>query len=336
MQFFLNRNIFKGINFYMQEIGKPQCDCVTSPPSIIENNKRRIVAIGDIHGDLHALLSALHTASVIDVYGNWIGSDTIVVQLGDQIDKGGRGVITNEIFPTEELQILEYLHHLHNEAQTTNGAVYTLLGNHEIMNIQGNFNYVHDKHIIGFGGYEQRRALFQPGGPISKLIACHSNAIMKIGNWVFVHAGLLPSHLYNFSIGEINFQVRNALLGFSDLSKLEIPYLWDRTYANHGDKPCYLLQDVLDILKIDVNKGGMVIGHSVQPNITHKCSKNLWLIDIGMSSAFHHYKNLKKVQVLEIINDGDVVNIIQESETYTCNEKSTYTADNMVIIKNDG
>lgn len=333
MQFFLDLSIFKGIEYYVRQIERPTCDCVTSPPSIIQNNNKRIVAIGDIHGDFYALLSSLYTANVIDEEGKWVGHDTIVVQLGDQIDKGGRGATKIEAPPTEELQIIEYLHFLHNEAQHSNGAVYTLLGNHEIMNIQGNFDYAHDQHIMGFGGYQQRRALWQPGGPISKLIACQSNAIMKIGNWVFVHAGLLPSHILNYSIGEINFRVRNALLGFSDLSHLEIPFLWDRTYAKNGDSSCFLLYETLDMLRIDKKKGGMVIGHSVQPQITHKCTKHLWLIDVGMSSAFHHLGHDNKAQVLEIIDDGEVVNIIKKSDTHTWHTHTSYSTKNVLVIR---
>src|SRR4051794_6188258 len=48
----------------------------------------RIVAIGDLHGDVGALRAALRLAGAIDSAGKWIGKDLVVVQTGDQLDRG--------------------------------------------------------------------------------------------------------------------------------------------------------------------------------------------------------------------------------------------------------
>ena len=49
---------------------------------------KRIVAIGDIHGDLESLFRILLDAKVIDIRGKWIAVDTFLVQTGDIFDKG--------------------------------------------------------------------------------------------------------------------------------------------------------------------------------------------------------------------------------------------------------
>ena len=49
---------------------------------------QRIVAIGDIHGDLEALFSILLRAEVIDITGKWKAMNTFLVQTGDIFDKG--------------------------------------------------------------------------------------------------------------------------------------------------------------------------------------------------------------------------------------------------------
>ena len=48
----------------------------------------RIVAIGDLHGDLEATRRALRLAGAIDERDTWIGGDLVVVQAGDQLDRG--------------------------------------------------------------------------------------------------------------------------------------------------------------------------------------------------------------------------------------------------------
>ena len=227
MRFKLNKNIFKPIKFYSDQInkkcGKNKCSVV--PPSEIKfksNQKTRIVVIGDIHGDFNALLEALYKSKVIDINGNWTGGNTIVVQLGDQIDKGGRGNISVDYAqdPLEELKVIEFMHHLHSLAQKVNGAVYNLIGNHELMNILGDFRYATQQHVNGFGGSQLRKQLFQPGGPIAKKLACNTNGVMRIGSWLFVHAGLLPEHIDSFSIPEINLIIRNILLGNTNLKNI--------------------------------------------------------------------------------------------------------------------
>lgn len=49
---------------------------------------KRIVAVGDIHGDLEALFSILLRAEIIDISGKWKAIDTFLVQTGDIMDKG--------------------------------------------------------------------------------------------------------------------------------------------------------------------------------------------------------------------------------------------------------
>ena len=63
-----------------------------APPSIVVSNEeaglrtwlppaQRLIAIGDIHGDLAKARAALHVAEVIDENDRWIGGETVVVQV---------------------------------------------------------------------------------------------------------------------------------------------------------------------------------------------------------------------------------------------------------------
>ena len=97
-----------------------------------------MVAFGDVHGDINAALSALRLADVIDENNSWSGGNTLVVQVGDQLDRGDT-----------ERQILDLFEILRSQAEEVGGGFYPLLGNHEIMNIDLDFRYVTD------GGYAE-------------------------------------------------------------------------------------------------------------------------------------------------------------------------------------
>lgn len=310
------KGIFKDIEYYIRLNKIKSNKCMNIPESIILDYKKRIIVIGDIHGDFNSLLRSLYIANVININCDWIGKNTIVIQLGDQLDKGGRDSLsvdrTND--KLEELKVIEFMHYLHFEAKKHNGAVYNLLGNHELMNILGDFRYATSNHIGGFGGDKIRRELFKPGGAIAIKLACNTNGIMQIGNWIFVHAGLLPHHVKNFSIEEINDKIRNILLGnitrynagpeMDDILYGSDGILWNRFYTtNNNQETCKTLDETFQILELD--KGRMVVGHTIQNNINSICNEKLWMADVGMSSAFGDNTN-SRVQILEIKNNKDV------------------------------
>nr|KAJ0207487.1 hypothetical protein LSAT_V11C500292400 [Lactuca sativa] len=103
------------------------------PPTFVSAPGRRIVAVGDLHGDLSKARSALELAGVLSSDGRdtWTGQETVLVQLGDILDRG-----------EDEIAILSLLRSLQIQAKEHGGAVFQVNGNHETMNIEGDFRYV--------------------------------------------------------------------------------------------------------------------------------------------------------------------------------------------------
>ena len=274
--------------------------------------KRRIIAIGDLHGDWSATIKSLQKARVINNSLNWKGGDTIVVQVGDQVDKGGRGVVTND--EHSELRIINYLDKLNIEAKRNMGAVYSLLGNHEIMNVMGDFSYVSPKGINGMGGSMKRFNRFKPGGDIAKKLA-KRNVIVKIGSWVFVHGGILPKYAKKYSIRDINTIMRMFLMGHISIGNTQVfkqlflnndSLLWNRTFSGDrvNSKALYSSLQLLDARY-------MVVGHTPQEHgINSRCKNRIWRIDSMMSEAFGVRRSDHRIQVLEILNDGQSITII--------------------------
>ena len=128
-------------------------------------NISNIYVIGDIHGDLSVLLKSLRKINIIDANLNWTGSDSHIVQLGDILDGGGRGnkMNTGNSQAMEEFTIFEFLNNLDSQARRLGGRVHYLIGNHELMNLLGDFRYVAPNHLNSTGT-EIRKKLFKPGG----------------------------------------------------------------------------------------------------------------------------------------------------------------------------
>lgn len=218
----------------------------------------KIYVLGDIHGDLMATVESLKLAGLIKISGNpdkidnnrlinhisWNGGKCMLVQIGDQIDRTrpeswDTNQITNDNAYHDEgsdLKIMELFDKLAYQASMVGGCVISLLGNHELMNVNGDFRYVSLQEFREFGnrfknkfkhlnysnatgfpyGYWERKFVFKPGGIIATRMAKNRKAVVQIGKWVFVHGGFVPESALKYSIQEINHVVKEYLLGNKD------------------------------------------------------------------------------------------------------------------------
>ena len=210
---------------------------------------KRLIAIGDVHGDLSATIKALKLANVIplsisnntmDVNKiNWSGGNTVVVQLGDQIDRVRPSNLINNICSDDDpelyqdegsdLKIISLFNKLHQQAISQGGACLSILGNHELMNVEGDFRYVSPREFREFGnffkankslkntnvpyGFRERKEAFAPGGIIAKKLAETRYSTVQVGSWVFVHGGLTKYIAERYTLEELNNCVKKWLMG---------------------------------------------------------------------------------------------------------------------------
>lgn len=265
---------------------------------------QRVIAIGDLHGDFAATQRAFSLAGVIDQKGGWSGGETVVVQTGDQLDRGD-----------EERQILEFLERLSKEALAAGGRVLVLNGNHETMNVLGDYRYVTPAALDSFadyepaaplasrvkGQYEKRAAAFLPGGGAARLLA-QRPLIAMVGDTVFVHGGVLPEHV-KYGIDRLNREVSEWMLGKRSMPPPLVVAsdgpVWTRLYGatTLDDDACRTLKSVLSVLGAD----RMVVGHTVQDKgLTSACDDKVFRIDVGLAK----YYGERPVQILEITSKG--------------------------------
>jgi hypothetical protein len=91
----------------------------------------RLLAIGDIHGSYDGLTAILRSARLVDASLAWSGGRAVLVQTGDYTDRG-----------SDVRNVMDLLMRIEREAKAAGGQVLTLLGNHEVMNLIGDWRDV--------------------------------------------------------------------------------------------------------------------------------------------------------------------------------------------------
>eukprot|EP00922_Rhytidocystis_sp_ex-Travisia-forbesii_P008277 GHVS01012194.1.p1 GENE.GHVS01012194.1~~GHVS01012194.1.p1 ORF type:complete len:588 (+),score=203.26 GHVS01012194.1:71-1834(+) len=267
---------------------------------------RSVWAIGDLHGDLFNCLMALHAAAVVDADGRWSAGSGVLVQTGDVLDRGPDG-----------RKLYDFFFRLRREAQLMGGDVVMLLGNHDIMNLCGDFRYADGEETQQeFGGVEGRMAAFSEQGLYGRLLRSFP-VVVEINKIVYVHAGMLPEHA-QLGYSTLNKRAKEELQDWCVGSMSESAVLgnngvvWTRRLSTVGGEECDIVTATLQLL------GGerMVIGHTVQEtgNIQVKCDGKLILIDTGVSRYV-----MNKPTLLQI--DTTIVS----STTNTNNDSTTTT-----------
>ena len=99
----------------------------------------RTLAIGDIHGAYDELVEILRETGLINEENRWVGGDATLVQTGDIVDRGA-GI----------KQVMDLLMDLQKQAPEQGGEAIVLMGNHESMNILGDFSDVSPEILASF------------------------------------------------------------------------------------------------------------------------------------------------------------------------------------------
>jgi hypothetical protein len=112
---------------------------LAAPSAAAPPKAPRIIAVGDLHGDFAAWTQIARASGITDAQGHWTGGTTTVVQLGDIVDR-----------QPDSLKIIRNLQQLQSEAAKSGGRVIVLTGNHEAMNLLGDFRYVTPGEFAAF------------------------------------------------------------------------------------------------------------------------------------------------------------------------------------------
>jgi len=300
-------NYLSNFSLTLKHIDQPDKDIYATPD--------RLIAISDIEGNFTGFYSFLLNNQVIDKSGNWIFGEGHLVLNGDFVDRG-----------TAVTQLLWFIYRLEQQAKAQGGKVHYILGNHEIMMLQGNvayadFKYIHAaKEITGINYWDlAMRSLYSEGSELGKWLRT-KNVVERIGNNLFVHAGLTVRHQdANLDIQTLNKIAREnygkpydnkfkSKMEEMTLSTIYSPY-WERSLAMDAkNKALYFFNNIkinemsqkelTSVLKF-YGSTSMIIGHSIVDDIKVDYSGKVIKIDIK------HGTTLKSGETKGILIEND-------------------------------
>lgn len=170
----------------------------------------KLLVLSDIEGQFGAFRKLLQSNKVMDADFNWTFGDGHLVFAGDMFDRG-----------EQVTECLWLIYSLGEKAKRAGGYVHFVLGNHEIMNLQGDHKYVEEKYIqnakiIG----KDLISLYSENTELGKWLRT-KNVVEKVGDLLFLHGG-------------ISKQMNSAQLSVQEINDLARPYyaLAKKDYGN--------------------------------------------------------------------------------------------------------
>jgi len=235
----------------------------------------KIAAISDIHGQYDVMIKLFTENGIIDESLHWNFGEGHLVITGDIFDRGD-----------QVTEILWFVYKLEEEAKKAGGRIHMLLGNHEVMILNGDVRYIHKKYRYASAITKQMySSLFNINSVLGDWLRSKPVSI-SINDIVFLHAGFSTELIdKNISIEDINYSFRTKLI---DGDKEEIEQdsvlaaiyfdkgpIWYRGYID-GDN---FTEENADYILKKLDKKHIVVGHTSMQSIVSLYDERIFMID---------------------------------------------------------
>lgn len=244
-------------------------------PQNTYNDNSRILAISDIESGYRTFRDFLINNKVVDQKLNWTFGNGHLVLLGDFMDRD---------FSTT--QVLWFIYKLEQEAKEKGGTVHFILGNHELKNMQGNFESTSPKYYHIASILKKRQTdLYSPDAFLGKWLSS-KNTIEWINGVLFAHGGVHPDLAgYKTNLDEVNQIIRsNYYTPYYPRPEKNIEQLlisshkgiaWYRGYFKDD-----LTQEKVELGLKKFNAKSIVVGHTLQSKVNRQYNGKVIGIDV--------------------------------------------------------
>ena len=152
----------------------------------MQKSARKLIAVGDAHGQFEGLVKILRHAQLIDAAHRWCGGHNRLIQIGDILDRG-----------PSSLKVDSLLDRLQAEAETTGGEVIRLIGNHELELMMENY-------LIS--EFQREQAVQIREKLIGQVLSGDLKAAYAYKDFLFTHAGVTNKlfRIFNLQLSNPN------------------------------------------------------------------------------------------------------------------------------------
>jgi len=229
------------------------------PEAVSERSGRkkyRTLILSDIEGEFAHFRDLLLAAHVINKHYKWRFGKGKLIIAGDHFDRG-----------KQVAQYLWLLYKLEDEAVRSGGEVHVVLGNHDIMNLDGDFQYVRPEYMANAElMLEAYSSFYGPDTELGRWLRS-KNIIERIDGLLVMHGGVSSEVLAKKkSIEDINRECRSwyatppkevpdSLKDFFNENAL----FWYRGYFYSPKAKMGLVDSTLDFYHADK----IVVGHDI-------------------------------------------------------------------------
>lgn len=256
------------------------------PGNPIEVNKLEykgnfnIAAISDIHGQYTTVIKLLKTNEIIDENENWNFGNGHFVITGDVFDRG-----------TQVTEVLWFLYKLERQAEQVGGKVHLLLGNHDVMVLNGNLRSIHPKYAETAKILNQPfNSLFNKGSVLGDWLRTRP-VLVKINNMLFAHGGFHPDLVSKgLTLNQINKKFKKELIA-SELpeKRSDLGNYLHRTngpiyYRGYFQGELATTQQINQLLE-HFQITNIIVGHTTHRQIETRYNGKVIVIDANMKSG---------------------------------------------------
>lgn len=240
-----------------------------------------IVAVSDIHGQYEIFRQLLINAGVIDQDDKWVFGNGHLVITGDIFDRGPN---VNEA--------LWLVYKLEKEALAAGGQVHFLLGNHEVMVMNGRKKYLNKKYRKTAKLLDTSvKDLYGNDTLIGRWLRTKP-AVIKVNGNLFLHGGIAPQVVKSgLSLAQIN-RVFTASLVKKELKtgrSSAANYLhgkkegvtWYRGYFKRG----VIKVSQIDKILAHFDAKRIIVGHTSQEHILTRHNGRIIAIDSSIKKG---------------------------------------------------
>ena len=251
-------------------------------PKNTYNDDNVILAISDIESGYKTFRDFLINSKVIDKNLNWTFGTGHLVLVGDFVDRG---------FSTT--QVLWFIYKLEQDAAQQGGFVHFILGNHELKNMQGNYESSSPKYFHVSAILEKKQnELYHSNSLIGRWMASKNTLELINGN-LFAHGGIHPEIVdYNLNLDEINKIISNNYYksyypkkertAEQFLTSSNTGISWYRGYFKDD-----LTQEDVESSLNKFNAKTIVVGHTLQSKVNRLYNGKVIGIDVKHSKDYH-------------------------------------------------